>query len=220
MEPLKSCVLQKTGAVAGLIGFAVTAAAVKTGIVQPIDNDCFLWSEQHWTHAAKKLLKDVDGIVSPAHLLVASIVAALFILGLSTVSKRAATAADLRNRAALLVFMAVCSYGANGVLKNLFQRPRPLPGAHFSFPSDHAMMAFACFVTLAVVIVPSVHARRFRLLIVLAALLAAACIGLSRVYLGKHYLSDVLGGYFLGLLLLSLGSLAIAQFSKRRLAEK
>src|SRR5204862_5520768 len=91
----------------------------------------------------------------------------------------------------------------NQLLKTLFHRSRPelWPGAQiagFSFPSGHAMMSlclFGTFIWLGMKYIKSGPARTaWTTLMVLLILL----IGLSRIYLGAHFLSDVLAGYIAG----------------------
>ena len=93
--------------------------------------------------------------------------------------------------------------GIEFVVKAVLDRPRPVftpplataPGA--SFPSGHAAGATAVYLTLLLLVMPAVAHRR-RGLIVGATLLLVAMIAASRVVLGVHYPSDVLGGLALG----------------------
>ena len=96
------------------------------------------------------------------------------------------------------------------VLKHVIQRPRPPYAAAFlhhyswSFPSGHAMGSLIGYGMLAYVLtVLWIHHRGTRLLLVLGAALLIGAVGLSRLYLGVHYFSDVVGGYAAGLLWLS-----------------
>jgi undecaprenyl-diphosphatase len=98
----------------------------------------------------------------------------------------------------------------NQVLKLVIQRPRPPYAAaylhHFSwsFPSGHAMLSLIGYGMLAyLLVVLWVHRRSLQVAIVLGATLLIAAIGLSRLYLGVHYFSDVVGGYAAGVLWLS-----------------
>ena len=108
-------------------------------------------------------------------------------------------------RAVLFLFLAMAgSIALNQTLKLVFQRPRPqLPWAQappeFSFPSGHAMNSLVFYVTLALV-VWWIRGRRAGRLSVAAALAVAAIVGASRIYLGFHYLSDVVAGYLAGLM--------------------
>jgi undecaprenyl-diphosphatase len=98
----------------------------------------------------------------------------------------------------------------NQVLKLVIQRPRPPYAAAFlthyswSFPSGHAMLSLIGYGMLAyLLVVLWVHRRRLQVAIVLGATLLTLAIGLSRLYLGVHYFSDVVGGYAAGVLWLS-----------------
>lgn len=92
----------------------------------------------------------------------------------------------------------------NVMLKFAFHRSRPtwddptLMIASFSFPSGHAMAATLLYGFLAAFGVRKVQAWRWRVLSVLAAGMLVALIGFSRLYLGVHYLSDVLAGMAAG----------------------
>jgi undecaprenyl-diphosphatase len=107
-------------------------------------------------------------------------------------------------RPALTVAGALISTSVlNELLKALFHRARP-PGdwltltSGLSFPSGHAMTSMAFFLVLAVVLSSVGPARRARPLMVTAGILLSLVIGWSRVYLGVHYISDVLAGYLFG----------------------
>ena len=96
------------------------------------------------------------------------------------------------------------------VLKLVIRRPRPpyaaafLPHESWSFPSGHAMGSLIGYGMLAYVLaVLWIHRRSVRISVVLGATLLIVAIGLSRLYLGVHYFSDVVGGYAAGLLWLS-----------------
>ncbi len=126
------------------------------------------------------------------------------------------SAADLAALSVVLVFwfwrlrwraasaaLAMSMFGAAVLdisLKHIFHRPRPAPffgsdPQSYSFPSGHALASFCFFVVLAAVIAPRISRRSLRALLWLTAVCLIAAIGLSRVWLGVHYPSDVLGGY-------------------------
>lgn len=89
-------------------------------------------------------------------------------------------------------------------MKAIFARPRPvftnplLIEQSFSFPSAHAMTSLITYGILAYFLWQEVHNRILRILIVFAAVLLVILIGISRMTLGVHYLSDVLGGFMAG----------------------
>jgi membrane protein DedA with SNARE-associated domain/membrane-associated phospholipid phosphatase len=95
------------------------------------------------------------------------------------------------------------------VLKNVIQRPRPigaerfLSGNSFSFPSGHALGSLIGYGMLTYLLLLVVHGRRQQTFIVGGAFVLVLAIGFSRLYLGVHYFSDIVGGYAAGLLWLS-----------------
>ena len=86
----------------------------------------------------------------------------------------------------------------NVLLKNIFQRVRPvfdvplLTLNTYSFPSGHAAAATLFYGLLAAWFISRTASWRWRAVIALAAAAMVALVGLSRIYLGVHYLSDVL----------------------------
>lgn len=123
-----------------------------------------------------------------------------------------------QRRAAVLVLLSGVTTSAVGpLLKLFFSRARPDAFAHlvfvdtFSFPSNHALGAAAIYLTLAL---QSLRAERrdsplprLRSKRLWAAILLVAAIDLSRIYLGVHYLSDVLAGTCMGVAIAAFYSL-------------
>jgi len=107
--------------------------------------------------------------------------------------------------AALVVACSVGSALVNYWLKLFFDRGRPTvisilqPASGLSFPSGHAMISVALYLTLGVLIAGSLQRRALRIYVVAAAALLAFLIGFSRMYLGVHYPTDVLAGWTVGL---------------------
>jgi undecaprenyl-diphosphatase len=89
----------------------------------------------------------------------------------------------------------------NFLLKLAFRRERPAPffdappPESYSFPSGHALLSFCLYGMLAAVVAARLKRRGPRALVWAAAALLVTLIGLSRLYLGVHYPSDVLAGY-------------------------
>ena len=97
----------------------------------------------------------------------------------------------------------------NQVLKFIIQRPRPdgfrlAAATGFSFPSGHSMVAMAFFGLLAWFVWRYEKDRRQRALLLIAFAFIIFMVGLSRVYLGVHYASDVIGGFCLSIIWLAL----------------
>jgi membrane-associated phospholipid phosphatase len=92
----------------------------------------------------------------------------------------------------------------NLLLKDLFARPRPsfehphVVESSYSFPSGQAMESLIVYGMLAYFAVHTLRSQRMRAVSVCGAAVVVALIGFSRVYLGAHYVSDVVGGFAAG----------------------
>jgi undecaprenyl-diphosphatase len=112
--------------------------------------------------------------------------------------------AGLRRTAASV--LAACLSGAllSSLLKHFFARPRPdlVPhGAYVmtaSFPSGHALLSALVYLTLAALVARQLQRRRLRLHVICVAVVLTLLVGISRVYLGVHWPSDVLAGWAIG----------------------
>ena len=110
----------------------------------------------------------------------------------------------------------------NKFLKYIFHRPRPhfddpiLALTSYSFPSGHTMAATVLYGVLAALLVTKIKRRSFGVLVILAASFLIALVGFSRMYLGAHYLSDVLGAIAEGLAWLSLCLTVLHVFWRHR----
>jgi undecaprenyl-diphosphatase len=111
----------------------------------------------------------------------------------------------------LLVLAAVLGGSILGVLlKEYFGRQRPdlifrlTDAISLSFPSGHSMMSTVIYLSLAALLSRIQHERKIRVYIVSVALFLAFIIGFSRIYLGVHYPTDVIGGWTIGLVWASL----------------
>jgi undecaprenyl-diphosphatase len=105
-----------------------------------------------------------------------------------------------------LAFLAAAIAGAVGlydIVKPLVGRPRP-PSViwigHYSgaaYPSGHATQSVACYAALAIILGAG-RSPAVKTVLWCAAALVVLAVGASRIYLGAHWLTDVLGGYALG----------------------
>jgi len=108
-----------------------------------------------------------------------------------------------RARALFLAVAIGGSVALNSLLKVVVRRPRPaLPWAHvlpdYSFPSGHTMDTVAFYLAVALIVWVT-FGRRMGLIAIAIALLLSVAVGFSRIYLGYHYLTDVVGGFAAGL---------------------
>jgi undecaprenyl-diphosphatase len=116
----------------------------------------------------------------------------------------------------MALIAALFTTGINVVVKDLVQRPRPTPNlvnvfaklTSYSFPSGHVMyyLVFFGFIWFLAFTLLKPSLKRTILLVFFGILIVL--VGVSRVYLGEHWTSDVLGSYLLGSLTLA----AIIQF--------
>ena len=113
----------------------------------------------------------------------------------------------LSGRRGMALFVLASTLGGtllSTLLKGVFSRPRPdvIPHGDFvtsaSFPSGHAMMSAVVYLTLGVLLARLANAQAQKLYIMGAALFLSGIVGLSRVYLGVHWPTDVLAGWAAG----------------------
>jgi undecaprenyl-diphosphatase len=125
------------------------------------------------------------------------------------------------NDAALLFLAFGGATAVNSLLKLIFHRPRPeLAFVHldtYSFPSGHAATSSATFTVMAYLLARRCHSMKARIWIGLGAAAAIALVGFSRLYLGAHYLSDVLAGISFGVAWAAASLLAYTLWGEREL---
>ena len=104
----------------------------------------------------------------------------------------------------LLALGALSGVTVSQGLKAVFGRERPdeayrvVEAVNTSFPSGHAKLSAVVFLTLGVLAARFAERRRVKVLAVSAALVVSLLVGASRVYLGVHWVSDVLAGWSVG----------------------
>ena len=163
---------------------------------------------------------DINSLISGDKTLV-SVIKAITWLGsdgvLWTVTGAAAVLLALRRRWWLAAYLLVAGAGAlimDPVLKSLVGRLRPVvahPVAHGtgnSFPSGHSLGSIVCYGAILLVFLPAVRPGRWRRAFIALIIALVALIGISRVLLGVHYLSDVLGAWALGITWLGITAFA------------
>lgn len=121
--------------------------------------------------------------------------------------------AQKNRKRALVMFVSLVSFPVFSALKLLFQRSRPvteyvemLSLQSYSFPSGHALMSCAVLMTFAYLLSLRLPHRWVKLSTG-CLLLFVILVGVSRVYLGAHYPTDVLGGWIIGAVIVMLAML-------------
>ena len=201
--------------VATLFLFAGTAEMIEEGTTESLDGSLLLWLNTFATPRLDGLALEVTALGSGLVTLVITCVASLILW-------------HTRHRysAALLWIALIGGIALNVVLKSIFNRARPdlfewrTPHAgQSSYPSGHSMGAMVVYATLMYLVSRLEPSRLIRVLTVLLFSGIILSVGISRMYLGVHYPSDVLGGYLVGFAWAStcaLGIEAVRYFRARR----
>jgi membrane-associated phospholipid phosphatase len=190
---------------AAIVLFAVIARDVATGnALTLIDARINVWLHTHNTTQLTTLFLLVSRLHSN--------------LGISLVTLAISLYLWSKHQRYWVLTLVLAVFGGmllNVLLKNLFTRPRPhlenpiLILHTFSFPSGHTLLAVVFYGTLGAFAVSRLRDWKLRVLAVLLAISMIAFIGFSRMYLGVHYLSDVLGAFVEGLAWLALCLLGV-----------
>lgn len=182
-----------------LAGFALVSIAVTAGWMAPLDQAVVMSIAGHRTALLNNLAVNLTALGSAPVVTVIALCVTLY-----------AFAAG-QQRIVLALLWTPLSFLLDDVLKLLFQHPRPteaiiaIPDS-YSFPSGHAVAASALYITLALIAAQGERRQRPRRIVVGIGVSIAVLVAWSRVYLGVHYFSDVLGGLLLG----AAGSIAAA----------
>ena len=127
------------------------------------------------------------------------------VLGLVVVSVAGFLLLQTRYHTAIVVLATAASGElANFAMKNVFQRPRPQVVPHLrdvatsSFPSGHAMESAIIYLTLGAILMRLAERRITKIYCIGLAIFLTLLVGISRVYLGVHYPTDVAAGWMFG----------------------
>lgn len=152
--------------------------------------------------------QSVESIRNPGLLAVARDITALgslAVIGFGCIGATAFMLATRQRR--LLARVAVTVLGAVAIvhfLKHFVGRARPLGGDHlagldaWSFPSGHTLVSTAFYLGLAPILASQVRSTPGRRIVIALCCGCTGMVGVSRVYLGVHYASDVVAGWALG----------------------
>ncbi len=170
--------------------FLALAVVAATNGSPSIDQTMLSWIDDHRTSGMTTAMKLVTWLGSAALLYPATLVAAVYWVRRDH---------DWR-AGAMLVASLAGSTALYNIFKRIIERPRPpaedalATYGHWSFPSGHATQSMA-FTVMLIVLISSRHRSIWQPVVACACVLA---VGASRMYLGAHWFTDVLGGYALG----------------------
>ncbi|BCJ91291.1 phosphatase PAP2 family protein [Terrihabitans soli] len=187
------------GAGALVAAFAAIAVGIHAGAFDGFDRALLLSLRTGDTHDpagpqwVETFFLDITGLGSWTIVSIVTLAATGFLI----MQKR-------RGTAWLLIAAVAGGTLLNNLLKFFFERARPDLVAHAvetqtsSFPSGHAMMSAVAYLTLGALLARTQKRLAARLYIVAASVLVTVLVGVSRVYLGVHWPSDVLAGWCMG----------------------
>jgi membrane-associated phospholipid phosphatase len=130
----------------------------------------------------------------------------------------------MRHRLLSIYLALTVAIGAgvfNQVLKYIFKRARPdihrvIQEQGYSFPSGHSMGSMILYGSLAFILFKLYKHLWAKIVGAFLAVLLILCVGISRIYLGVHYPSDVVGGYSAGAVWVIISIVAFIFFEKRQ----
>ena len=181
-------------AIAGTIGFAKLAEIVREGYTQQFDTAVLRWLGEHHSPTLTTIMTEVTPLGTG--------IVVLTVVGVTTAFL---WHTEHKHSARMLLAATAGNILLNNGLKLLFDRERPdvfewgTHAASSSFPSGHAMSATVVYGTVAYLLARLQKHGWARALTLLFAVVMIALICLTRLYLGVHYPSEVLGGIIVGL---------------------
>jgi len=110
----------------------------------------------------------------------------------------------------LYIFMNLtCAFLTNEITKSIFTRSRPIginliDETGFSYPSGHSMVSLSFYGFITYLLLKNCKNNLIKTIIIISSIILISLVGFSRIYLGVHYLSDVIGGFLLATIYLNL----------------
>ncbi len=178
----------------GTLAFAELAERVLAGGTQAFDVAILEWLHAHQSKPLTAIMVEMTYLGTGTVVIVVVGVTALFLWH-----------TEHKHSARLLLAATIGNILLNGALKLVYHRPRPTvfvwetTAVSSSFPSGHAMSATVVYGTVAYLLMRLQKHHWARMLTLTGAIILILLICLTRLYLGVHYPSDVLGGIIVGL---------------------
>jgi undecaprenyl-diphosphatase len=186
------------GIVAGVLIFGAIAVLVQSGVTVPFDRDLLLAMRRPDLSLKGSAAFQVGArdVTSLGGVVLLSLITAVTVGFLALDGKR--------RMAMFLAGSIVTGSFLSTLLKDLFHRARPeiVPHAVYasagSFPSGHSMLSAVTYLTLGALLARSHQRRALKIYFLVIAVLLTLLVGVSRVYMGVHWPTDVLAGWTAG----------------------
>lgn len=175
--------------------FFVDLIMVITGFSSNFDNAISLFFSVHNNVTFTNTFKAISFICSPKFMIILNVLLFIFII----VKKK--------YKLFIIVLSSISSVIINNLVKIIVRRERPdylrmVMEKSYSFPSGHAMISVLFFGS--IIYLVNKYNLKYKKLITFSLSTFVILVGISRIYLGVHYLTDVVGGYLLGFIVLFL----------------
>ena len=171
-----------------LLLFIINSVLVMTGLISNIDNSVYSFIISNRSSFLDNYFRFITKCGNASYIII--------LLGICVFL--------MRNKYSLyLCFCSSSSVVFNTIFKNIFRRDRPnvlrlISQGGFSYPSGHAMITMCCYGYLFYYVFKFVKNKYLRLFLLIILSVLIISIPISRIYLGVHYFSDILGGLLLG----------------------
>lgn len=198
-----------------LIGFGLTAVLIDEHKIKRFDQAVASYIQNGISPAMTSIMKFFTFIGSERAVPLLVLLAAILLYKVF----------NHRSELLLLLSVVIGSVLLNIILKVLFHRARPtvhriINATGYSFPSGHSMMAFTLYGILAFLIWKHLATPFSRVIVLIGSAGMILFIGVSRIYLGVHYPSDVLGGYLISGCWLTASIWFYQQFKEKKMSRQ
>lgn len=179
-----------------IIQFLILTILVKLGYTKSVDNDLYQFIMKMKTNQVTDFFKAITKLGNLSELIIMSLIFLIIV----------------RDEKGIMVIINIINVQLlNVIVKWIVKRNRPtglrlIEESYYSYPSGHAMLTFIIYGFLIYLIYKRMHTKLLKWIFIIMVILIIMMIGISRIYLGVHYFSDIIGGYLLSLIYLMIGN--------------
>ncbi len=191
--------------------FILLIVFIKTGVIKEFDNFCYNIVTHNMSEGLTTFHKAITFLGSTVFIVVLSLL--LFII--FWILKK-------KNKSYIVASVIIISTLFNVILKNIIRRARPdvlklVIEKSFSFPSGHTMAIVSLYGILWYIVLKSKLSKNIKIILSIILGILPIMVAISRIYLGAHFASDVIGGFILSSILLLIETYYCDFFSKMSL---